>query len=143
MPVAKNDDFHGGSKTFSCHTPARPEQVWAALTDASRTSTYLYGLAAHSSWEPDAAIALRYAGSTRLTGRVLCARPGERLSYLLQAEPGDPPVYLTWLIRPTRAGCTIRLQIDEIDAADSAEDAEDTWLPILAALQQQLREARR
>lgn len=88
MPVAGNDDFHGGSKTFSCHTPARPEQVWAALT---------------------------------------CCRPNQ----------ATPPVYLTWLIRPTRAGCMIRLHIDVIDAADSAEDAEDTWLPILAALQQQ------
>lgn len=140
MPVARNDAPHGGSRSFSCHTPARPEQVWAALTDASRTSGYLYGLAAHSTWEPDAAIALRHGGRTWLTGRVLCAHPHERLSYVLQAEQGDPPVYLTWLIRPTRAGCTIRLEIDEIHSVDSAEDAEDTWLPVLAALQQQLSE---
>jgi hypothetical protein len=33
----------------------------------------------------------------------LCARPGERLSYLRQAEPADPPTYLTWLIRPSLA----------------------------------------
>lgn len=138
MPVARNGGFEGSSKSFSCHTPARPEQVWAALTDAGRTSGYLYGLAAHSTWEPGAAITLRCAGSTGLTGRVLCAHPNERLSYLLQATPGDPPVYVTWLIRPTPAGCTIRLQIDEVNAADSAEDAEDIWLPILAALQQQL-----
>jgi hypothetical protein len=44
-------------------------------------------------------------------------------------------VYLTWLIRPGPGGCTIRLQIDEIDAADSRDDAEDIWLPVLAALQ--------
>jgi len=123
---------------FSCHTPADPEQVWVALTDADRTGSYLYGLAARSSWEPGADIALHHDGRVRLTGRVLCARPGERLSYLLQAEEGDPPVYLTWLIRPTMAGCTIRLEIDEIDSPDSVEDAEDTWLPVLAALQRQL-----
>jgi hypothetical protein len=37
-----------------------------------------------------------------------------------------------------RRGCTIRLQIDEVDTADSPEDAEDIWLPVLAALQRLL-----
>jgi len=127
-----------GPREFACHTPADPARVWAALTSASQTSRYLYGLAAHSSWEPDAPIDVQHDGRTQLTGRVLCARPYERLSYLLQAGPEDPRVYLTWLIRPRTGGCTIELQIDEIDAADSAEDAEDTWLPVLAALQQLL-----
>jgi len=44
-------------------------------------------------------------------------------------------VYLTWLLRPTPGGCTVRLQIDEVDTADSPEGAEDIWLPVLAALQ--------
>ena len=55
---------------------------------------------------------------------------------MLQSAPADPPVYLTWLIRPGPGGCTIRLQIDEIDTADSLQDAEDIWLPVLEALQQ-------
>lgn len=135
----QNDGLGGGTATFACFTPADREKVWATLTDAGRTGAFLYGLAAHSSWEPGAPVALRHGGSTRLTGHVLCAHRLERLSFVLQAEPGDPPVYLTWLIRPTRGGCTIRLQIDEVDAADCAEEAEDTWLPILAALQDQLR----
>jgi hypothetical protein len=59
----------------------------------------------------------------------------ERLSYVLQSGPYDPPTYLTWLIRPTPGGCTIRLEIDEVDNADSRQDAEDVWLPVLAALQ--------
>jgi hypothetical protein len=50
--------------------------------------------------------------------------------------PGDPCVYLTWLIRPARDGCTIRLEIDEAGHPDSREDAEDAWLPVLGALQQ-------
>ena len=66
---------------------------------------------------------------------MLHARRNERLSYLLQSGPEDPPVYLTWLLRPAPGGCTIRLEIDELDGADSAEDAEDVWLPVLAALQ--------
>jgi hypothetical protein len=49
--------------------------------------------------------------------------------------PHDPPTYLTWLIRQTPGGCTIRLEIDEVDSTDSREDAEDVWLPVLAALQ--------
>jgi hypothetical protein len=53
---------------------------------------------------------------------------------VLQSVPTDPPVYLTWLIRPGPGGCTIRLQIDEIDTADSLQ--EDIWLPVLEALQQ-------
>jgi aryl-alcohol dehydrogenase-like predicted oxidoreductase len=43
------------------------------------------------------------------------------LSYVPQAGPHDPPTYLTWLIRPTPGGCTIRLEIDEVNNADSSE----------------------
>ena len=70
-----------------------------------------------------------------VTGRVLHAQCPERLSYVLQSGPHDPPTFLTWLIRPAPGGCTIRLEIDEVDNADSREDAEDVWLPVLAALQ--------
>jgi hypothetical protein len=66
----------------------------------------------------------------------MCVQRSERLSYVLQSASADPPVYLTWLIRPGPGGCTIRLQIDEIDTADSLQDAEDIWLPVLEALQQ-------
>jgi len=136
----ENDRFRGGSNVFACHTLAGPERVWAALTDPDRTSCYLYGLAAHSTWEPDAAISLERAGRTWLGGHVVCSRPNERLSYALGADPNDPPVYLTWLIRSTSAGCVIRLEVDELESADAkgSEDAEDTWLPILAALQREL-----
>ncbi|MDT7553297.1 MAG: hypothetical protein QOI16_1833 [Pseudonocardiales bacterium] len=140
MSAESGDGLRGGSQGFACHTPATPERVWAALTDAEATSGYLYGLAAHSTWEPGAPISLDYGGRVRFTGRVLCVHPKERLSYVVQADEGAPPVYLTWLIRPTAAGCTIRLEVDEVDLADSAEGAEDVWLPVLAALQKQLAE---
>jgi len=65
----------------------------------------------------------------------VCVHDRERLSYLLRSGPDDPPVYLTWLLRPTPGRCTVRLQIDEVDTADSPEGAEDIWLPVLAALQ--------
>ena len=68
-----------------------------------------------------------HEGHTRLTGHVLCARPGERLSYLLQAEPADPPTYLTWLTRPSPSGCTITLVVDEPDTRDTAEDATQAY----------------
>ncbi len=61
-----------------------------------------------------------------------------RLSYLVQASPGDPPVYLTWLIRPSPGGVTIRLHVDEIEYPDDEDEAEDIWLPMLAALQRTL-----
>lgn len=62
-------------------------------------------------------------------------RGQERLSYLLRAGPGDPPVYLTWRLRRAPGGCVVRLEIDEPEGADSPQDAEDVWLPVLAALQ--------
>jgi uncharacterized protein YndB with AHSA1/START domain len=127
-----------GSKTFAGHCPADPSEAWAALTDAARTPDYLYGLALHSTWAPDASIEGRYGNAVTITGRVLCARPGERLSYVLAAGADAPPVYLTWLLRPHPDGCTIRLLVDEIESADTADDAEDTWLPVLAGLQQAL-----
>ena len=58
----------------------------------------LYGLAAHSTWTPGDQVELRLGGRVELTGRVLCVQDRERLSYLLRSGPGDPPVYLTWLL---------------------------------------------
>jgi uncharacterized protein YndB with AHSA1/START domain len=121
--------------TFAAYVRARPELAWTALTDADQTAAYLYGLAAHSTWIPGAPIGFCLGDRTELTGRVLHAQRPERLSYVLQSAPHDPPTYLTWLIRQAPGGCTIRLEIDEVDNADSREDAEDVWLPVLAALQ--------
>jgi uncharacterized protein YndB with AHSA1/START domain len=64
---------------------------------------------------------------------VLRAEPPRQLSYLLRSGPEDPPTFLTWQLRATPGGTTVRLQIDEIEGS-SDEDAEDTWLPVLAAL---------
>ena len=124
--------------TFAAWTRADPEVVWTALTDPGQTPEFLYGLAADSTWIPGAPLRLRYGddNAVQVSGRVLCVQRHQRLSYVLQSTPDDPPVYLTWLIRPGPGGCTIRLQIDEIDTADSREEAEDVWLPVLEALQQ-------
>ena len=120
---------------FAAHIHADPGAVWTALTDPGQTAGYLYGLAAHSTWVPGDPIEFRLGGRAEAIGRVLHARSGERLSYLLQAGPGDPPVYLTWRLRSDPGGCTVRLEVDEVDDAGSAEDAEDIWLPVLARLQ--------
>ena len=97
-------------------------------------------MAAHSSWQADARIRFQTDGSPAagpfwLTGRVLHAQPFCRLSYSVQSGPEDPPVFLTWQIRPCPGGSTIGLQIDEVEYTDSVEEAENTWLPVLAALQ--------
>jgi hypothetical protein len=105
------------------------------LTDPGQTAVYLYGLAAHSTWVPGDPIEFRLGGRAAAIGQVMRACRQERLSYMLQAGPGDPPVYLTWLLRPAPGGCTVRLEIDQVDHADSPQDAEDVWLPVLAGLQ--------
>ena len=120
---------------FAAHVRADPGLVWRALTEPGQSAAYLYGLAAHSTWVPGEQIEFRLDDHVELIGTVVHARCRERLSYLLQAGPDDPPVYLTWLVRPAAGGCTVRLEIDEVDAADSQKDAEDVWLPVLAALQ--------
>ena len=120
---------------FAAHLRADPRLVWTALTDPEQTVAYMYGLAAHSTWVPGDPIEFRLGGCAAAIGQVLHACREERLSYLLQAGPGDPPVYLTWLLRPATGGCIVRLEINEVDHADSPHDAEDVWLPVLAALQ--------
>jgi hypothetical protein len=114
------------------------------------TRRYLHGLAAHSTWSPGAPLTLRPGSGPagppsagppsagphaagQLTGQVLRADPPRQLSYLLQSGPHDPPTFLTWQLRATPCGTTLRLQIDEIEGS-SDDDAEDTWLPVLAAL---------
>ncbi len=77
-------------------------------------------------------LCFRCGGDVQVSGRVLCVQRHERLSYVLQSTPDDPPVYLTWLIRPGPGGRTIRLQIDEFDTADTRDDAEDIGPPVPA-----------
>src|SRR5215470_15996470 len=127
---------------FAVHVRADPGLVWTALTDPHQTAAYLYGLAAHSTWVPGDPIEFRLGGRAAAIGRVLHAQCHLRLSYLMQAGPGDPPVYLTWLLRPAKDGCTVRLEIDEVDHADSPQDAENVWLPVLAAIQSLIQSAR-
>jgi uncharacterized protein YndB with AHSA1/START domain len=122
--------------TFAVYLRAPPELVWTALTDADTIASFLYGLAAHSTWIPEAPIEFRRGDRIELTGRVLYVRRPEQLCYLLRSGQEDPPAYLTWRLRPVPGGCVIRLEVDEIEHSDSPEDAEDTWLPVLAALQQ-------
>jgi uncharacterized protein YndB with AHSA1/START domain len=129
----------GGHQQFTCSTTADPARVWQALIQPEQTRAYLYGLAAHSCWEVDADIEFRHEKHT-LAGQVMHADEPCRLSYYLTAGPDDLPTYVTWQVRPSPAGSTIRLQIDETDpaVADTDEEAEDTWLPVLAALQRHL-----
>src|SRR5262252_2724073 len=120
---------------FAVHVRAGPGLVWAALTDPDQTAAYPSGLAAHSNWVPGGPIEFRLGGRAAAIGQVLHAHRPERLPYLLPAGPGDPPVYLTWLLRPAPGGCTVRLQIDQAGHTDSPQDAEEVWLPVLAGLQ--------
>jgi uncharacterized protein YndB with AHSA1/START domain len=129
-----------GTQRFVCFTAANPARVWAALTGTHETGSYLCGLIPRSSWEAEAPIHFQATQSpvavhSSLTGRVLHVEPLCRLSYVLRSGHEDPPIYLTWEIRPCPGGSTIRLQIDEIEYADNDEEAENTWLPVLAALQ--------
>ena len=126
---------------FAANVRADPGLVWAALTHPGQTAAYQYGLAAHSSWVPGDPIEFRVGGRAAAIGQVLHARRQERLSYLLQAGPGDPPAHLTWLLRPAPGGCAVRLEIDQVDHADSPRDAEDVWLPVLGGLQLSVNQA--
>jgi uncharacterized protein YndB with AHSA1/START domain len=125
---------------FAVTTSAEPTTVWDALTDGGLTRRYLHGLAAHSTWSPGALLTLRSPGGGQLTGQVLRADPPRRLSSLLRSGPRDPATCLTWQLRLTPGGTTLRLQVDEMEGS-SDDDAEDTWLPVLAALRALLEPA--
>ena len=84
-----------GTHHFRSLIPVDPSRVWTALTDGQETGRYLHGLAAESSWCRDAPIQFRVAGiqpecPSVLVGRVLCAQPSRRLSYLLRSVTQDP-----------------------------------------------------
>ena len=125
--------------TFAFFTVVAPVQVWAALTGAGGSVGYMYGLVACSSWLPGEDIGFETVRSgtavPSLAGRVLHAQPPCRLSFVLQTAPEDPPVYLTWQVRPCPGGSTVQLRVDEPECADSDDEAEDIWLPVLASLQ--------
>ena len=75
----------GGHQQFTCSTSASPETVWSALTDPEQTKAFLYGLAAHSCWQVDAAIDFRHEqyaaagpGDARRPAVPAVVRPGRR-----------------------------------------------------------------
>ncbi len=117
------------SHQFALSTVAAPAVVWTALTDGDLTCRYLYGLTAHSTWSRGAPLTLRSGGGSagppaagRLTGQVLRAEPFRQLSYLLQSGPDDPPTFLTWQLRATPGGTTLRLQIDELEGSSDDDE---------------------
>ena len=127
------------SHEFTGYVPVCAAQVWRALTERD-TAGYLNGLTARSSWVVADPVTF-WAGpdpSHRLHGVVLYVREPTRLSYSIQAAPGDPLVCLTWLLRDEQAGCVITLVVDDLECPDPRTDAERAWLPVLAALQSQL-----
>jgi hypothetical protein len=128
------------SHQFALSTVAAPAAVWTALTDAGLTHRCLHGLAGHSIWSPGAPLTLQSGSGSagpptagQLTGHVLRAEPFRQLPYLLRSGLHDPPTFLTWQLRATAGGTTLRLQIDAIEGS-SDDDAENMWLPVLAAL---------
>jgi len=128
-----------GSHRFRCFTPAKPARVWLALTDGRQTRRYLHGLALDSAWTVDAPLAFRTGeltdGPAALVGGVLCIQLHRRLSYFLRSGPADPATYLTWELDPRAGGTVVHLQVDCAEHGDTEAEAEDTWLPVLAGLQ--------
>ena len=59
-----------------------------------------------------------YAPASTLPIRLTAANTGK-------SGPHDPPTFLTWQLRTTPGGTTLRLQVDEIEGS-SDDDAEDT-----------------
>jgi len=130
------------SRVYECRTLVGASRVWSALTDSEQTPTYLYGLTLVSSWTEQATVHAAHPLGHALRGQVLCCRPGQRLSYVLQGVGDDPPVYLTWVITPDEGGCAVRLEVDELDAdTDGDTDGDDTWRTVLARLAEMLAPA--
>jgi uncharacterized protein YndB with AHSA1/START domain len=121
---------------FGFATGAAPERVWSALTDAAATPRYLLGVALSSAWTPGAPVSFRLADMLVATGEVLAATPGEHLSLAIDGGNG-PDTYLTWTIRPGRAGTgsLVGLTIDEPWGVLDRAAVEDDWLPALAELE--------
>jgi uncharacterized protein YndB with AHSA1/START domain len=120
---------------FGFATSAGPGRVWSALTDAGETPRYLRGVALASAWTPGAPISLRLGDMPVASGEVLAATPGERLSLAIDGGHG-PDTYLTWTIRPGRAGTgsLVGLAVDEPGGDADRAAVEDDWLPVLADL---------
>lgn len=125
-----------GTSRFHFTTPARPEQVWSALTRPELTARYLFGMALQSDWQAGSAVVVAPpvgSGSEEsLVGEVLAVEAGRRLSYTLSSGPNDPTTFVTWEIEPADQGSTVRLYVDETTCPDG--DTEETWLPAVSAL---------
>ena len=123
------------SEQFHAITSADPECVWDALTATGVPLDYLHGMTVDTDWQPGATLTMALTGHWRLTGQVLAAERGRRLSYTLDDPPGSPSVYVTWELHATGEGTIIRLNVDEPwPLAPSTQDLETAWLPVLSGL---------
>lgn len=126
------------TQLFRFATPARPEQVWLALTRPALTATYLYGLAAHSDWRAGSTIVFTGGVGPTVTGEVLAAEEPRRLSYSLTAGDGQPATYVTWEVVEEDGITVVRLYVDEPGASTGPEgdtEMEATWLRAVARLE--------
>ncbi|MDQ4070415.1 MAG: SRPBCC domain-containing protein [Actinomycetota bacterium] len=118
------------TRVFSFATPARPDQVWAALTRPGLTRRYLYGLAAESDWRPGGGASF-VGASVSLVGDVLAAEEPGRLSYSVRAGDGQPDTYVTWEIMGDGSGSVVRLYVDE----PGQPEVESAWVEVVSRLE--------
>jgi hypothetical protein len=95
---------------FRFATPARREEVWAALTSSEPGGGYLPGLSFVSDWAAGSTLVVMTADNVAVSfGEVIAAELPRRLSYALDGGRG-PATYVTWEIRPMptgrSSGCT-------------------------------------
>jgi uncharacterized protein YndB with AHSA1/START domain len=118
---------------------ATPEQVWSALTDPQKTTSYYYGTEILSDWQPGSPWTSESGDELYLDGEILEAQAPRRLVQTFHVaieEPAasDPPSRVTWEVDPLGDGLT-RVRLIHEDMPEATRDyVEGGWEHILSGL---------
>lgn len=117
---------------------ARPEELWAALTEPEQTRKWFMGVAVESSFEPGAAIVFKASQQVpdgeeapwteAMRGEILACEPEKHLAFTMQfLDLDDPPSRMRWTLVTPGESCTEVLRVDLEHEFDEGQEGSDSY----------------
>ncbi|NRQ35740.1 hypothetical protein HII36_28480 [Nonomuraea sp. NN258] len=127
---------------------ATPDRIWRALTDPVESAAWYFDTGIHSTWEPGAPYAYRFAdGRTAISGTIERAEPPYLLSMTFSAQwtpqvAADPASRVIWRIEAEAEGSTVTVEHLDIPAGTTtAMDIATGWPYLLRRLKKYVETA--
>jgi len=136
-PITMSQPIH----VYEIFIRTTPQKIWEALTSAEMTEQYFHQTRVRSSWETGAEIIYDMEGGVAVSGEVLEAKPGEKLSFTWKVHydaelESEPPSRVSFEIRDMGDGvCRLSLVHDRFEPGSKVyAHVSKGWSAILCSL---------